>query len=77
MWTKLPRNAVAEMAPFLRATMIVMPVSRNGVEKSMAVARWWLILIDVITMSARLSNMSWIRPFHVPFWNTVKYPFNP
>ena len=30
-----PRNAVGEMTPSLTATMMVMPVSRKGTEKSM------------------------------------------
>ena len=62
----VPRKAVAEIAPFLMETIIVIPVSRNGVEKSRAMALWWLILIDVITMSAFPSTTSLIKPFHSP-----------
>lgn len=61
-----PRNAVGEMFPFLMDTMIVIPVSRKGIEKSTASLLFGVIFNDVSTISAILSWICLINPFHSP-----------
>ena len=64
--TTIPRKAVGDIAPFRMDTMIVIPVSRNGIENSICSFRAGVIFKDVSTMSAFRSLTSLIRPFHSP-----------
>jgi len=52
------------MTPSLTGTMIAIPVSRNGTEKSITSDLSGVIVSDVIAMSASPSNMVLMMPFH-------------
>ena len=62
----IPRNAYGDIAPFLMDTMMVIPDSRKGTEKSMTELRTWLMINAVMIISAFPSISSRIRPFHSP-----------
>ena len=62
----IPKKAVGEMFPFRIDTIIVIPVSRNGMEKSTTSLRFGVIFNDVRTRSALWSWICFIRPFHSP-----------
>ena len=64
--THLPRNAYGDMAPFLMDTMMVIPDSRNGELRSIALLRTLFMTKAVKIMSALSSKISRINPFHVP-----------
>lgn len=66
----VPKKAVAEMTPFLMSTIIVIPVSMKGMEKSIAAFRSGPIFRDVMDMSAIPSIKSLTSPFHSVFWKT-------
>lgn len=68
-----PRNAVGEMMPVLLATMIEVPVSINGIEKSTTDSRSELIIKAVRTISVFRFTKSAIRPFHFPCCNIRTY----
>lgn len=66
MSDRIPRNAVGDKAPRRILTKMATPVSRNGTEKSISLARCELIFRDVAHISAFLSTKSLIRPFQPP-----------
>ena len=57
---------VGDIIPVLLLTSIVIPVSRNGTEKSMTLSRAQLILRLVITRSVSWRINSATSPFHEP-----------
>lgn len=61
-----PRKAVGEIFPFLMDTIMVIPVSKNGIEKSTTSLRLGVIFSEVNTISALWSWICLIRPFHSP-----------
>lgn len=63
----LPRKAVGEIIPVLLATIMAIPVSKNGTVKSTTASLSELIISDVITMSVFLFTKSATKPFHFPF----------
>ena len=62
----LPRKAVGDITPSLTATMMVMPVSRKGTEKSMTLFLSGVILSEVMARSAFPSIRLRTRPCHSP-----------
>ena len=62
----LPRKAVGDMTPSLTATMMVMPVSRKGTEKSMTLFLSGVILSEVMARSALPSIRLRTSPCHSP-----------
>ncbi len=68
----IPRKAVGDTMPVLLATMMVVPLSKNGAVKSTAASLSALILSEVKTMSTlrSFSTSSLITPFQRPARNT-------
>lgn len=66
-----PKNAVGDKAPPRKATSIVIPVSKKGIEKSMSFSRSELIFRAVTHKSAFCETNSATKPFHFLFYKRL------